>query len=90
MNIKKIIWDYNISEQDFLDYLYGKKENGWFNQEWAIIRALERLNYYELKELVPLKLLLEKWEAIKYKIWRKDIRDGIEFVLRRNSIPITR
>ncbi|HPN32371.1 MAG TPA: hypothetical protein PKY81_15575 [bacterium] len=90
MNIKKIIWDYNISEQDFLDYLHGKKEDGWFNQEWAIVRAIERLNYYELKEALSFDLLNEKWDKIKHKIWRKDIREGLQFILRRNSVPVTR
>lgn len=89
MDIKKIIWDYNITEEEFLNYLFGKKEDGWFNQEWALVRAIERLNYYDMKELIPIDLLRNKWGKIKNKIWRKDIREGIEFILRRSSISPT-
>ena len=90
MEIKKIIWDYNITEDEFLDYLFGRKEDGWFNQDWAIVRAIERLNYYELKELIPFELINRNWGKIKNKIWRKDIREGIEFVLRKNFVSAAR
>lgn len=90
MDIKKVIWDYNISEEDFLHYLYGKKEDGWFNQDWALVRSIERLNYYELKNLVSTELLLKKWDLIKNRIWRKDIREGLEFALQRANISSSR
>jgi hypothetical protein len=88
--MKKIMWDYNITEDDFLDYLYGKKTDGWFNQEWALLKAIERLNYYEFIEIVPLELLQKYWKKIKPRIWREEIKDGIEFLLQRYSVSTAR
>ncbi|PIU03725.1 hypothetical protein COT44_01685 [Candidatus Shapirobacteria bacterium CG08_land_8_20_14_0_20_39_18] len=88
--VKQLVWDYQISPSDFLEILKGKKAEGWLNQDWAISRVLEHLNYYDAISLVPLKTLAKRWISVKSKIFSDSIRKGYEFVLQKHSLPPTR
>ncbi|MFW5720168.1 MAG: hypothetical protein ACOCXT_04045 [Candidatus Dojkabacteria bacterium] len=82
-----VIWgDYDISRAEFEDILNGKKENGWLNQEWALRRVIENVDYYTLIESVPLELIAKHWDKIKPKIYNKQIIDGLEYILRKYPI----
>ena len=83
---RKLLWDYNISLDEYLDYLYGRKEDGWFNQQWALLRAINNLNYYELRKLVSLKMLEEEWDEISDKIRDPAVKKGLEFLLQRKTV----
>jgi len=83
---KKLLWDYDISLEQYLEYLYGREEEGWFDQDWALARAVNNLNYYELRELIPLELLAENWSKIKDKIRDPAVKNGLEFVLQRETV----
>ncbi|MCX8092834.1 MAG: hypothetical protein N3E50_01545 [Candidatus Goldbacteria bacterium] len=84
--IRHLIWDYNISEDEFLEILYGKKQIGWFDNVWALKRAIEGLNYYDLINLVGFEILSHNWKNIRDKIRSENIKKGIDYVLRRFNI----
>ncbi len=88
--VKKLLWDYNFTEEEFMDFLTGKKELGSFNRKWAVRRAIEGLNYYDLIELVDLKTIAEVWPSIRETFHIKSIRDGIDYVLRKYNISASR
>lgn len=87
-NIKKLVWDYKISPDEFMKILKGENGKGWPDQDWAIARVLTHMNYYDAKSLVPVNLLSKRWQFIKPKLFPKTIKDGYEFVLRRHSLSI--
>ncbi|PKL92246.1 MAG: hypothetical protein CVV21_05700 [Candidatus Goldiibacteriota bacterium HGW-Goldbacteria-1] len=88
--IKKLLWDYNFTEEEYMDILTGKKELGSFNRKWAVRRAVEGLNYYELIELVGFKTIVEVWPSIRETFRIKSIRDGIDYALRKYTVSASR
>jgi len=88
--VKKLLWDYDFTEEEFMDILNGKTELGSFNRKWAVRRAVEGLNYYDLLDVVGLKTLAEVWPGIRQTFRTKNIKDGIDYVLRKYSIPASR
>ncbi|MBU1017355.1 hypothetical protein KJ678_04320 [Patescibacteria group bacterium] len=87
---KQIVWDYNLKLKDFQQILAGKKKMGWLNQEWAIGRVLENLNYYEARKLISLKQLAQYWPKVKKRIYNKTIKKGYDFVLHQYTLSTAR
>lgn len=87
---KKLVWDYDLSLDDFNKILTGEKKIGTFNQDWAISRVLENLNYYEAMKSIPYTALRERWGFVKGKLFNKTIINGYEFLLRRYPVSIAR
>lgn len=58
-NYKQLVWDYNLTKSEFEEILKGKKVVGNFDQNWAIVRVLENLNYYDAMKLIP--ILSDRW-----------------------------
>jgi len=87
---KQIIWDYDLSQDDFESIMQGDKKLGSLDQSWAISRILENVNYYIAKDLVTLPILQKNWSSIKPKLFKKSIKDGYEFVLQRYALSSTR
>lgn len=86
-----VIWnDYNLSYDDFLKILSEEKVDGWFSQNWALVRMIENLNYYDFIHTVPLDLVASKWKDIKGKIYDKTKVKGLEYVLRKKALSVTR
>lgn len=84
----QLIWDYNLPQEDFEAILRGEKVLGSLDQNWAMARVLENLNYYEAMRLVSLEYLGKHWRTIKGKLFKNSIKEGYEFVLQRHSISI--
>lgn len=84
----KLIWDYHLSSEDFNKILSGEKKVGSFDQDWAISRVLENLNYYDAMALVPYSTLKERWSFIKGKLFNSTVKNGYEFLLHRYPISI--
>jgi len=82
----KLIWDYEMSLDEFENFLFGRKEEGWFDQQWALSRAINQLNYYELRRLVPLELLSEHWDSVSGQIRDPAVKKGLEFLLHRETL----
>ena len=83
---RRLVWEYKMTPQEFFDILEGKKEKGWFTQDWAIVRVLQNLNYYDAKDLVPLSVLQSHWPAVKSKLFQESLRRNYEFVLHQYAI----
>lgn len=86
----QLVWDYELPKDQFFAILNGEKKIGSFDQNWAIVRVLENLNYYEALNLVPIDLLKKHWLKVKPKIFNRSIREGYEFVLRRHTLSAAR
>ena len=54
-SIKRIIWDYQITPEEYMDLLDGDIKPGGFDRIWALRRAVEGMNYYDLLEIVRLE-----------------------------------
>ena len=90
--IKKLIWDYDISIEDILLCLEGKKEKaGFYNKTDLVIKMLNHLSWYKIIALIDLdelKNYLTK-ENIK-RIFPKGLRIKYEFLrklLFKEAIP---
>lgn len=86
---KKLVWDYNLTSDEFEKILSGEEKRGSFDQDWAISRVLSNLNYYDAMRLVPYSILQKRWLYIKGKLFNKTIKDGYEFLLHRYPVSIT-
>ena len=86
---KQLVWDYNLSQEEFESILYGKKVLGTMNQSWAIVRVLENLHYYEARSLIPLEMLRDNWDKVKNRLFNSSIKNGYEFLLHRYPVSIT-
>jgi len=84
--LEQIIWDYHITPEEFLDILHGRTSRGWLNREWALVRAVERLQYYDLLELIPWEVLTVVWPGIRGRVWITHIREGLEYAIRRYTL----
>ncbi|MBW1959585.1 MAG: hypothetical protein JRI63_13865 [Deltaproteobacteria bacterium] len=59
--LKRINWDYNISEEDIYDVITGKKKHaGHWDYDKILIRMLERLRWYDLLDIIGPETLKEK------------------------------
>lgn len=85
---RQLIWDYNLSLDDFKTILKGDKKIGLLDQDWAISRVLENLNYYDAMDLVPYGVLKNRWQYVKGKLFNKVIKNGYEFLLQRYPVSI--
>ena len=86
----RLVWDYDISPEEFERVLEGREERGWFNKEWATVRVLENLNYYQAKDLVDFGFLQQNWPQIKPRIFSKAIQEGYEYLLQRRALSPAR
>ena len=87
---QQVMWDYNLPLAEFEAILRGQKAEGSLDQDWAIARVLENLNYYDAIELVPVSLLKSRWEVVKKKLFKDSIKKGYEFLLQRHAVSNTR
>jgi len=86
---KKLVWDYKISSDEFEKILDGRTKIGNFDQNWAVGRVLENLNYYDAMDLVSFKTLKNNWDNVKKRIFADSVKKGYEFVLRRQAVSAT-
>lgn len=88
--IKEILWDYNITEEEFLKLLDSEIKEIGFDRIWAERRAIESMNYYDILQIIGLHRIARDWKKLKNTIKNKTRVRGIEYVLRRYNIPIAR
>lgn len=87
----RLLWDVDMDLDTFFDYLYGRKEDGgWINSDWALIRAIDQLSYHELRRFVSLEQIKEAWPRIKDKIRHSPKKEGLEFILQRETVSNSR
>lgn len=86
---KQLVWDYHLTQNEFEAILAGEKVLGNLDQNWAIVRVLENLNYYDAMNLVPLNTLRSNWKEVQQKLFSSSIKNGYEFLLQRYPVSIT-
>lgn len=86
---KQLVWDYNLTQNEFEAILAGKKVLGNMDQSWAIVRVLENLNYYDAMNLIPIDMLRNNWKEVQPKLFNDSIKNGYEFLLQRYPVSIT-
>jgi hypothetical protein len=58
--LQSILWDYQIDPYEFYETALGTRERvGWFTQERALLRMLERLGWYDLIRLFGIEHLTQ-------------------------------
>ncbi|HPI03677.1 MAG TPA: hypothetical protein PLB12_03550 [Candidatus Goldiibacteriota bacterium] len=85
--IKEVLWDYNITEDEFIKMLDSEIKPGGFDRLWAERRAIEGMGYYDLIEIVGLKRIARDWDMLKATLRNKTRVQGIEYVIRKYNIP---
>lgn len=87
MTIQKLIWDYRIGADEFMALLDGEIKPGGFDRLWALRRAVEGMNYYDLLEIVGLPRIARDWPALKPTLRDQTRIRGIDYVLRKHNLP---
>jgi len=88
--IKRLIWDYHIDADEFMAMLDGDIKPGGLDRLWALRRAVEGMNYYNLLEIVGLSRIARDWPALKPFLRNQTRIRGIEYVLRKHNLSAAR
>jgi len=88
--IKRLIWDYHIDADEFMTMLDGDIKSGGLDRLWALRRAVEGMNYYDLLEIVGLLRIARDWPALKPTLRNQTRIRGIEYVLRKQNLSAAR
>lgn len=84
--IKKILLDYNITEDEFLKLLDAEITTGDFDRIRAERRTIEGMEYYNLMEIAGINRIARDREKLKPALRNKMRVRGIEYVLRKYNI----
>ncbi len=85
--INRLIWDYRITADEFMDLIDGEIKPGGFDRIWALRRAVEGMNYYDLLEIIGLERIARNWVLLRPVLKNKTRIRGIEYVLRKHNLP---
>jgi hypothetical protein len=85
--IRRILWDYRITPEEYLRILDGEDCAPGFDRLWALRRAVEGMNYYDLIEIIGLDRIARDWDALKPSIRSRSRVRGIDYVL--GKIPLS-
>jgi hypothetical protein len=88
--IARLIWDYHIDTDEFMALLDGEIKPGGLDRLWALRRAVEGMNYYDLLEIVGLPRIARDWPALKPTLRNQTRIRGIEYVLRKHNLSTAR
>lgn len=75
------IWDYNLSEAQFLALLRGELVLGHLDQTWAAVRLIEYGPYADIRELIGFPLLVRKWPEWRDRIRSRQRREALDFLV---------
>jgi hypothetical protein len=79
----QLVWDYNWKPEEFLAMLEEPGEELSYNKRWAMVRTLERADYYRAMKLIDKTELKQHWAEVKPKLRHQFLKDSYEFVLSR-------
>ncbi|MBN1938266.1 MAG: hypothetical protein JW843_01670 [Candidatus Aminicenantes bacterium] len=88
--VRRLIWDYRMTPEEFITLLDGEIKPGGFDRIWAMRRAAEGLNYYDLLEIVGLQRLARDWPILKPTLRSQTRAKGIDYVLRKHHLSAPR
>lgn len=75
------LWDYDITEQDFLQILSGQRSIGRLDQDWAALRLLEYAPYEEIVRLLGFSAIVKNWPRWRSNIRSKSRKRGFDFLV---------
>jgi len=75
------VWDYNISEVQFLALLRGELVLGRLDQTWAAVRLIEYASYADIRQLIGFPLLVRKWPEWRDWIRSQQRREALDFLV---------
>jgi len=81
MNESLYIWDYEISEEEFLEILRGHLSIGRLDQKWAVIRLFEYGTYKDIVKLLGFKGIIKWWPDIRSHIKSQSKKRGFDFLI---------
>jgi hypothetical protein len=81
MKISEIVWDYSLTEVEFLRILRDEYAEGRLDREWAVRRLIEYGDYKDIIRLIGYQELESGWPH-----WRNGIRSvsrkrGLDFLV---------
>ncbi len=76
-----LVWDYDISESDFIAMLEGKLTRGRLGQDWATIRLLEYGQYRDIIRLRGYRRLVAGWPASRDHLRSESRVRGFDFLV---------
>jgi hypothetical protein len=74
------VWDYDLSEEQFLSLLEGKLTIGRLDSDWAAIRLLEYAPYADIVRLLGFRRLVENWSRWREHVRSPSRRRGFDFL----------
>ncbi len=79
------LWDYDLTNNEFIEILEGRLEKGRLNQDWALIRLLEHGKYDDIIRLLGYKNLVFYWPSVRERIRIEERKRGFDFLV--NWLP---
>jgi hypothetical protein len=81
MKLRDLIWDYNLTEEQFLALLHGKRVFGRLDQAWAAVRLIEYAPYEDIRELIGFPLLVKRWPEWRERVRSRQRREALDFLV---------
>jgi prevent-host-death family protein len=77
--LKRALWDYRISPEEFLDILEGKSTRDWPDRGMCAARLLENVNWLDIVKVIPPKKICALWEEAREYVRESSLREGMDF-----------
>jgi len=75
------VWDYEITEAEFLEILAGRLKGGRLDRDWAAVRLLEYAPYEEIVRVLGFKAIVQDWPRWREKVRAEDRKRGFDFLV---------
>ena len=80
-NTSYLLWDYNLSNQEFFDILEGKLEKGRLGQDWAMIRLFEYGRYEDIIRILGYQRIIDHWPRVRDRVRSRERKRGFDFLV---------
>ncbi len=75
------VWDYDIDEHQFREFLRGEARIGRLGRRWAAVRLLEHAPYAEIVRLLGFRELVLGWPEWRGRVRSTSRRRGFDFLV---------
>ena len=75
------IWDYEISEDDFIEILEGRKTLGRLDRDWAAVRLIEYAPYGEIIRFIGYPALVAEWSRWRERVRSRTRKRGLDWLV---------
>lgn len=75
------LWDYKLTNEEFINILGGELEKGRLDRDWAAVRLLEYGSYQDIVHLLGYKEIVLGWQNWRGKIRSESRRRGFDFLV---------